>query len=147
MSGPGQRSWLSRIASALRAGWSDKRQMLGLVALGMLLAGGTIAIAGWVASTAAALSGPLFRAGLVLGAVWLAWPQINKLISRIPQYFAVGLGILLLIGVIKPRVLFIAVPIALLLWFFGPLLARRFTGGPAMPPGRTQVRSRRQERK
>jgi hypothetical protein len=68
-----------------------------------------------------------------LGAVWLAWPQINKLISRIPQYFAVGLGVLLLIGVIKPKVLFIAVPIALLLWFFGPVLARRFTGRPAPP--------------
>jgi hypothetical protein len=133
MSGPDQRSLLSRMATAIRVGWSDKRQMLGLVALGMLVAGGTIAIAGWVASTAAALAGPLFRAGLVLGAVWLAWPQINRLISRIPQYFAVGLGVLLLIGVIKPKVLFIAVPIALLLWFFGPVLTRRFTGST---PGR-----------
>lgn len=134
MSGPSQRSLLSRVATAIRFGWNDKRQMLGLVALAMLVGGVAIYLAGVVAASFTSISGPLLRAGLVLGAFWLAWPQLGRLFSRIPQYFAVGLGVLLLIGVVKPKVLFIAIPLALVLWFFGPLLARRFTGGPASLP-------------
>lgn len=134
MSGPGQRSLLHRIATAIRVGWSDKRQMLGLLALAMLIGGVSIYVAGVVAASFTSLSGPLLRAGLVLGALWLAWPQLGRLVTRIPQWLAVGFAVILFVGIIRPRFLFVIVPLALVLWFLGPVLARKFTGGPGPQP-------------
>lgn len=143
MSGPGQRSLLSRIATAIRVGWSDKRQMLGLLALAMLVGGVAIYLAGVVAASFASLSGPLLRAGLVLGALWLAWPQLGRIVTRIPQWLAVGFAVILFVGIIRPRFLFVIVPLALLLWFLGPVLARRFSGGPAPPRRSGTIRAKR----
>jgi hypothetical protein len=108
--------------------------MLGLLAIAMLVGGVAIYLAGVVAASFASLSGPLLRAGLVLGALWLAWPQLGRIITRLPQWLAVAAAAILFVGIIRPRFLFVIIPLALLLWFLGPVLARRFTGTPASAP-------------
>lgn len=55
------------------------------------------------------------RAGMLLGAVWLAWPQTSELIERVPRW--VGLTLLgsLVVVVFKPRLIVVVGPLLLAL--------------------------------
>jgi hypothetical protein len=97
---------------------SDPRRVLVLI-----IAVGLLVVSGWVtwrygqagsAKFAAAATG---RIGLVMGALWLAWPSLRRPARWLPPGFAV-IGVITL-GVLaaQPRLIIVAIPA------FGALLA------------------------
>jgi len=51
------------------------------------------------------------RLGCVLGAIWLAWPQISKVTHLLPKAILLGLVVILLVGVVASKKL---LPLAIL---------------------------------
>ncbi len=129
-------SLLAIFGRSLRFRMNDKRQLAGMIALLMLGASVAIYVAGVVASSLTSLAGPLMRAGLVIGALWLAWPQLSRAITRIPQWLGILLVVVLLVGIVRPQFLFVVVPLLVVLWFLGPVLMRRLEVKPAASPAK-----------
>ncbi|MDX1945429.1 MAG: hypothetical protein SFU86_08470 [Pirellulaceae bacterium] len=63
-----------------------RRATLGILALFLLVLGFVIALRGPADGSAAGLAGGCVRVGLVLGAMWLAWPQILTLVTSAPRW-------------------------------------------------------------
>jgi len=61
------------------------RHTLGIIAAVLLLIGGITAVTGPSGSNAAGFAGGCVRVGLVLGALWLALPQIRAILIRLPH--------------------------------------------------------------
>ncbi len=55
------------------------------------------------------------RAGLVLGALWLALPNIR----RAPRWLLSAVGVLAAVLIIRPRLLLYALPVAAVVAFLG----------------------------
>ena len=77
-----------------------RRHAMGSIALVLLAIG--IAFTIWPPSEAAAkfLQGSCIKSGLVLGAAWLAYPQLN----RLPGWAFSGLMVFLVAAAARPRV-------------------------------------------
>ncbi len=92
----------------------------------------------WPQDSAAAVA-ICVRAGLVLGAIWLALPQLSRLIAAVPVWMVFACGISALVLIARPRtIVFIgpALGSALLLHFLGWFLRQ--------PPKRKSGSTRRQ---
>ena len=63
-----------------------RRTTLGILALLLLVVGVIAALRGPADGSAAGFAGGAVRVGLVLGALWLAWPQLASLASRAPRW-------------------------------------------------------------
>ena len=50
------------------------------------------------------------RVGLVMGALWLAWPSLKRPAAWLPPGFAVGGVILIAVVAVQPRLVFVMVP-------------------------------------
>src|SRR5262245_36667441 len=64
------------------------RNLLGLLAALLLIVGGITAVAGPGGTSATGFAGGCVRVGLVLGAMWLALPQIQAAVTRMPGWIA-----------------------------------------------------------
>jgi hypothetical protein len=62
-----------------------RRNALGIIALALLLFGAVTAINGPGGASAIGVAGSCIKAGLVLGALWLALPQIQATMARFPR--------------------------------------------------------------
>jgi hypothetical protein len=62
------------------------RKLLGIIAAALLLVGCIAAVNGPGGSTASGFAGGCIRVGLVLGALWLALPQIQSLLAHAPRW-------------------------------------------------------------
>jgi hypothetical protein len=62
-----------------------RRSALGIIAALLLLIGGASALNGPGGSSAWGFSGVCIKSGLVLGALWLALPQIQATLTRLPS--------------------------------------------------------------
>jgi hypothetical protein len=62
------------------------RNVLGVLAAILLVLGAITAIAGPGGTSASTFAGGCIRVGLVLGALWLALPQIRAMIARTPGW-------------------------------------------------------------
>ncbi len=83
-----------------------RRIILGIIAVVALMVGGLIYVTNPAASQG--FAGILVRLGLVLGAFWLAWPQMQTL-GPSQSLPVVSLFVaLLLVAVIRPRLFFLA---------------------------------------
>lgn len=60
------------------------------------------------------------RAGLVLGAIWLALPQLIDVIAKSPRWFIAANLIGLLMVVVRGRTVLFVAPMLLVLWFLRP---------------------------
>ena len=135
------------------------RPLLGLCALGLLIAGVVmIATPGWQ-DAAANYAGVFIRVGLVLGALWLALPQIYGFFANTPRWLLIGGGIGIAVAAINWQLLLFIVPAVAALWFFGPRLLSKAKGLPtnilsskitkilptSPPPGRRARRKRETE--
>jgi hypothetical protein len=98
-----------------------QRVSLGLAALFLLIAGGVIAIQ--QPEGGAVFAGACVRVGMVLGALWLALPQVTRFWKQTPKWLLIAAGVALVVVVIHPMYALAAVPLLALLWFFGPKLA------------------------
>ena len=90
--------------------------------------------------SAVGFAGGCVRIGAVLGALWLAWPQIIGFLSRAPRWLLAASGIGIVVVVVKPILLVLVVPILGLLWFFGHKLATK-ADKPIVPQKRPRRRS------
>jgi hypothetical protein len=111
---------------------------------GLLLAGallwffGRSAAAGLAASGQdAVLQGACLKAGLVLGVLWLAWPQLE----RLPTWSVIGVGGLMIGLAVRPqavlvliRYVLVMLPIGLAIWLLWPKRARAKSGTPRQEP-------------
>jgi hypothetical protein len=66
-----------------------RRTTLGILAVFLLVVGIVVALRGPEDGSAAGFAGGCVRVGLILAALWLAWPQIMAGIKRLPGW-AVG---------------------------------------------------------
>lgn len=115
-----------------------RRIILGLLALTFLI-GGLIALPIWDPADAQENYVPYFgiKIGLVLGAIWLAMPQVESLITRTPPWLWAVLGMGLLAAVFS-KSFFIILPLIAAIclvqfvgWMFKPPSPKKRTGSPS----------------
>lgn len=100
-----------------------RRHALGILGL-MLLIGGIFFAFGWSApSSTQSASGSMIKIGLVLGALWLAWPQVDRFLAKTPAWLLATSLIGIILIVVRPITALIVLPCLALLWLFGPRLA------------------------
>jgi hypothetical protein len=103
-----------------------KRHLLGIIALGLILSGIVGLYWGFSANSQSAMAaGVGLRAGLVLGALWIAFPQLMQLARALPSWLLGLLAAGLLIVVIRPQMMsLVLIVVAVLagLQFFGSML-------------------------
>ncbi len=117
------------------------RTALGLVTLLLLIIGGiTLGTRGPGDESTTPFAAGCIRVGLVLGALWLALPQIVVFLSKTPKWLLTASAIGLIIGAIKPILLLLIVPGLVALWFLGPRLASK-ADKPIVPQRRPKRRS------
>jgi hypothetical protein len=114
------------------------RTSLGIVTLALLALGLLVLWRGPEGGTA--FGAGCIRVGLLLGALWLAWPQIMAFLTRTPRWLLVASGIALIVCAIKPMLLFVAVPMLGALWLLGSKLATK-ADKPLLPQKRPRRRS------
>ena len=110
-----------------------KRHLLGVFALLLLITGSVLLLRGASDSTTKALAAGCLRMGAVLAAGWLAFKQVNAILSRVPGWMLGAMGVGLLTVIARPRTALYIVPGMIVLWFLGP---RR----PKSPPGESARR-------
>jgi hypothetical protein len=87
------------------------RTLLGIIALLLLVIG--IATKGHADE---AFWGGCVRMGVMLGIWWFAYPQVQ----HVPRWLAVTGGITILVVALRPKLVFYAIPILIVLWFLRP---------------------------
>jgi peptidoglycan/LPS O-acetylase OafA/YrhL len=102
-----------------------RRTILGILAILFLLAAAILYYFGPLDATWQMLRNNAVRIGLVLGAFWLAYPQL----SRIPWWFVQAMLAAALVIAINPRVApkvaLIVLPLLLVLWIVRPRKGKR----------------------
>lgn len=88
------------------------RTKIGLIALVLAL----LALAAWLRGSDPILLAAYVRTAIVMGVLWMAWPELTLL----PRWIYISLPILLILGAFRPQILFFAVPGLLLYWFLVP---------------------------
>jgi hypothetical protein len=92
-----------------------RRTILGVLAIAMLVLAASIWMVRGYTDTNAFLIGVLARVGILLATVWLAWPILERHAGRLPAILiATLLGLVLFIA-IRPRLLPLALAVAVLL--------------------------------
>jgi hypothetical protein len=111
-----------------------RRVVLGIFAIVFVVGGATLYFFGPRQESYAVFAASGLRIGLVLGAFWLAWPQL----VRIPWWF-VQIGLVGTLAVaVRPKAAVLVLPILAALWIIRP---RKKTGAARKPaPQRGQSR-------
>lgn len=119
------------------------RTSLGFLALLLLAIGGITVWNGPADANATGFAGGCIRVGIVLGALWLALPQLLQFLAKTPKWLLVAGLIGVVVCAVKPLLLVAVIPLLGLLWFLGPKL-RAKGNTPVVPP---QPRQERQPRR
>ena len=106
-----------------------RRHALGIFAIAFLVAAGVRLYKIGVDDAQASMMTSVFlRVGLVLGAAWLAWPQLKQLAQRVPPWLMAVAFLALIIVMMRPRYILVLAPILAALavlqfvgWLFRPL--------------------------
>jgi hypothetical protein len=101
------------------------RTLLGLCAVMLLGTGGGMLLAGTDDSTSTSFAAGCLRVGLVLAAMWLALPQLSRILTRTPRWLLVALGIGAVVIVVRPILALIVLPALAALWILAPKLATK----------------------
>jgi hypothetical protein len=120
------------------------RTSLGIVALALLVIGGLVLTQAPrpLDQNSVGFAGGCIRVGIVLGALWLALPQLLRFLSKTPKWLLVASTIGIVVCAVKPLLLLVAVPLLVLLWFLGSKLRTKADKTIVEPP-RSQPRPRR----
>jgi hypothetical protein len=76
--------------------------------------------------TLSAAGGACLRVGIVMALWWFAFPQVE----RIPRWLAFATGLALFVVLLRPKLILVAIPLLVVLWFLGPRAKRRKTDAP-----------------
>jgi len=109
-----------------------RRLVLGLFALVMFVGGVIALVAGRDGGGAAASIA--IRVGVLLGAIWLAMPQLARIFQRIPPAMLGAIGIGLVMLVMQPRLLAYVLPL------LGVLLVVQYFAKMFRPPARAATK-------
>ena len=101
------------------------RTLLGLCSLVLLMLAGVTRASGANDSTRMSFAAGCLRVGLVLGAMWLALPQIQRILAKTPRWLLVALAIGLVVIVVRPILALVVIPALIALWVLGPRLATK----------------------
>ena len=97
-----------------------RRHAIGVIAI--LLTAAAAALWIWPTGEAnEALLGPFFRVGLLMGVLWLAYPDVE----RLPAWSVALFPVMLLVVAIRPKLILLAIPVILALAILRPRSARR----------------------
>lgn len=132
------------------------RNLLGILAIGMLIGGIVMIAASEGGSMAMNYAGVFIRVGLILAALWLALPQITSFFKNTPRWLMIAAAIGVALAAINWQLLLLLIPVAGALWLFGPRLLSKAKGLPtnilsskiakmlptSPPPGRRARRKR-----
>ena len=88
-----------------------------ILAIGLLIASGAVTIWGHQDGSSKFAAAATGRIGLVLVALWLAWPSLRRPAAWLPPGVAVAGVVVLAVLAAQPRLIFVAIPA------FGALLA------------------------
>jgi hypothetical protein len=101
------------------------RTLLGICSLVLLVLAGITLASGPRDSTATSFAAGCLRVGLVLGAMWLALPQIHRILATTPRWLLVAMAIGLVVIVVRPILALVVIPALFALWILGPRLASK----------------------
>ena len=93
-----------------------RRNTLGLISLCLFGLGVLLVYRAMSTGTASIYAGGLIKASLVLGAVWLAIPQIDRILARTPNWLVVMTLIGGLLIVVRPWSAILMLPVLIALW-------------------------------
>ncbi len=82
-----------------------KRLQIGLIALVLLVSAAVLYSMGAVANAMAGTVGGLLRVGLVMGALWLAMPQLSAFFSKTPKWLLIALLAAVVVFALQPKLL------------------------------------------
>lgn len=106
-----------------------RRHILGIIALALMLIGaGGLYQSRSFSGEISPMAGYLLRAGLMLGALWLALPQLQQLFQRFPPWLLASLGIGALVLFINGKILLIVgvtLLVIVILKFLGKFMQAR----------------------
>lgn len=111
-----------------------RRHLLGITALLFIAASCGLLFLGEGVALDHPMAGPMIRIGLVLGALWLALPQLQQLLLRFPPWFLATLAGLTLLLCLRPNMARYLLPLAAaiaLLQFAGWILKPPTQGKPS----------------
>ena len=94
------------------------RPSLGIASLALIVGGAVFMV--WPIDGDPYFGAIGVRAGLVLGALWLALPNIR----RVPRWLLSAVGVLAAVVIVRPRLILWAIPIAGLVAIFGAVSRR-----------------------
>ena len=114
-----------------------RRLFIGICSLVLIIAGAVVWTQGASANHHVQVTAAgCVRAGLLLGAVWLAWPQTAELYERVPRWVGMTLLGCLLVVVFRPKLIVIVAPLLaalLVLHWLGLLLRPAKSKKPRLP--------------
>lgn len=93
-----------------------RRTILGILAIAFAVGGLLMLTIGPPGESYLMMGSSGLRIGLVLGAFWLAYPQL----SYVPWWFVQALLVGALVIAIRPRVAFIVLPLLVVVWLIRP---------------------------
>ncbi|MCO6456548.1 MAG: hypothetical protein J5I93_14720 [Pirellulaceae bacterium] len=108
-----------------------KRLLLGILALLLVLTWLVLYLQAEPSNWSSTVASACLRAGLVLGALWLAFPQVLQILSRLPVWMMGCLGVGLLAMIRWPKSAVVVVPAMIALWVLRPRPANK----PPSPGG------------
>ena len=104
-----------------------RRHALGVISILFVAVGVRLLMFGADTGNDQVLAAPAMRIGLLLGAVWLALPQLAEMGSRVPPWLIACVAISGLIIAVRPRLAIYLIPVAVALavvqfigWLFKP---------------------------
>ena len=126
-----------------------KRLQIGLIALVLIGSAVVLWMMGYVANAMAGTVGGLLRVGLVMGALWLAMPQLAAFFQKTPKWLLIALVAAVVVFALQPKLLWWIPVVMIGVWFvysrFGSLLGGSAAGSG--PPSAGSARAPRRPRR
>lgn len=114
-----------------------KRLQIGLIALVLLISAAVLYSMGAVANAMAGTVGGLLRVGLVMGALWLAMPQLSAFFTKTPKWLLIALVAAVAVFALQPKLLWWIPVVMIGVWFlytrFGLGGQQQASGPPRIP--------------
>ncbi len=103
--------------SVRRSPFAWQRSTIGGLAVLLLLMGLITLLVLPASASSQSFAGVCIRVGLLLGALWLALPEVLALATKYPRWWWIALGLAAALVFLQPGSLMYLIPIGIGLWF------------------------------
>lgn len=97
-----------------------QRTILGILAAILIIGGSVLWLSSQSSTGLSAIAGACLRIGVVLGAIWLAMPNVTHLFARVPPWLLFATLAIALVVAVRPQSAMMLLPILAVLWAIGP---------------------------